>query len=101
MSRESRKVVFINHLDETFTPTASGALSTYIWECCRAAERAECRPWVVTRPSTQPMWDWPQILVVTPPRSPVWTRWHILVRVYRRVTALPRVGQRRWVRKIA
>ena len=42
-------VVFINCTGETFTPTRSGAISTWTWETCRAARKQGIEPWVITR----------------------------------------------------
>jgi glycosyltransferase involved in cell wall biosynthesis len=42
-------VVFINCTGETFTPTRSGAISTWIWEVCREAKKDGMAPWVITR----------------------------------------------------
>jgi len=42
-------VVFINCTGETFTPTKSGAISTWVWEICRAAAKEGAEPWVITR----------------------------------------------------
>ncbi len=42
-------VVFINNSLETFTPTASGAVATHIWECCRSARASGVEPVVISR----------------------------------------------------
>lgn len=57
-------LVLINNSAETFTPTASGAIATFIWECCQAAKTElgnhaasqlarEADPWVITARSSQ------------------------------------------------
>ncbi len=67
-------VVFINYPLETWTPTASGALATIIWQCCRVAEREAggpaALPWVITRGSEAPRFPWAQPLVLDPPPLP-------------------------------
>lgn len=67
-------VVFINHPHETWTPTASGALATIIWQCCRVAERESGSPaglpWVITRGSAAARFPWAQTIVLDPPPLP-------------------------------
>lgn len=52
-------LVLVNNSAETFTPTASGAIATFIWECCQAAKMEpgnhsgtqlarDADPWVIT-----------------------------------------------------
>ena len=65
-------VVFINHPLETWTPTASGALATIIWQCCREAQKSGASelPWVITRGSEAARFPWAQTLVLDPPPLP-------------------------------
>jgi glycosyltransferase involved in cell wall biosynthesis len=63
-------LVFVNYPLETFTPTASGAIATIIWECCRAALMDGASPTVITRSSTTPIFPWPNTLVLEYPSVP-------------------------------
>ncbi len=64
-------VVFINSTGDTFTPTRSGAISTWIWEVCRAASAEGVRPLVITRPSVAASHPWPETVFVDyPPVRP-------------------------------
>lgn len=65
-----KRLVFVNYPLETFTPTASGALATYIWELCRAAARDGVEPLVITRAAAQPFFDWPHVETVDPGPAP-------------------------------
>ena len=60
-------IVFINSTADTFTPTISGALSTWIWEVCQAALRDGSAPLVISRSAREPAWPWgPKVLVDYP-----------------------------------
>ncbi len=65
-------VVFINHPLETWTPTASGALATIIWQCCHVAQKEGQAqlPWVITRGSQAARFPWAQTIVLDPPPLP-------------------------------
>lgn len=60
-------VVFINSASDTFTPTISGALSTWIWEVCNAARRDGFEPWVIARAAREKPWDWPRTILIDYP----------------------------------
>jgi glycosyltransferase involved in cell wall biosynthesis len=86
-------VVFINYSRETFTPTHSGAICTYIWELCRAAARAGASPQVVSLASTQPPYsDVPTHFVAVPadPKSYVPFK---LLRLRRKLTGWQHIRQ--------
>lgn len=51
-------LVFVNAGGETFTPTISGAISTWLWEVCSAARRRGAEPLVITRTAREKPWDW-------------------------------------------
>ncbi len=53
-TRAGRPVVMVNNSLETFTPTSSGAIATWIWEVARAASAAGSPVRVLTRSSGQP-----------------------------------------------
>lgn len=59
-------LVFINNPVETFTPTQSGALATVIWECCRAAQKDGCAPFVITRSVDAEPFAWKNTILAGP-----------------------------------
>jgi len=78
--------VFINHAEETFTPTQSGAIATHIHECSRAAVRQDFDPVVITIRCEAPAFnDVPTIFLDPPwiPRNPFLVK---LLRARRKLT---------------
>ncbi|MGA3170995.1 MAG: glycosyltransferase family 4 protein [Chthoniobacteraceae bacterium] len=63
-------VVFINCAGETFTPTKSGAISTWIWEVCRAAKKEGAEPWVITRTTNAEPHPWRNAVLLEYPWIP-------------------------------
>jgi glycosyltransferase involved in cell wall biosynthesis len=63
-------VVFINCTGETFTPTKSGAISTWIWEICRSAQKEGIEPWVITRTIDAEPHPWPNTILLDYPWIP-------------------------------
>ena len=64
-------VVFINSTGDTFTPTRSGAISTWIWEVCQAASREGVQPLVISRPCEAAPHPWARTVFVDyPPLRP-------------------------------
>ncbi|MEI8194433.1 MAG: glycosyltransferase family 4 protein [Phycisphaerae bacterium] len=70
-------IVLINNSAETFTPTVSGAIATFLWECCSVARAAETAPgegaeaalpWVITRSCTARPYDYPRTIFLDYPR---------------------------------
>jgi len=59
-------MVLINNSSETFTPTVSGAIATWVWECCRA-EPVE-KPWVITRTCEAPAYGHERTIFLEYPR---------------------------------
>jgi glycosyltransferase involved in cell wall biosynthesis len=62
--------VFINHTEETFTPTQSGAIATHIHECCRAAAQQDFEPLVISIRCQAAPFDDVQTVFVDLPRIP-------------------------------
>ncbi len=62
--------VFINCTGETFTPTRSGAISTWHWEVCRAAQRAGVEPWVISRTTNAEPHPWQRTVLLDYPWIP-------------------------------
>ena len=64
------RLVFINCTAETFTPTRSGAISTWLWEVCQVAQRQDIEPWVITRTSPAEPYFYPRAIFVDYPTIP-------------------------------
>ncbi len=79
-------LIFINHPLETFTPTASGALATILWECCRVAQRQGLSPAVITRSSTISRFSWQNTTVLDYPEPPSGGPMLTVLRLQRKVT---------------
>ena len=62
--------VFINCTGETFTPTKSGAISTWVWEMCRSAQKQGVEPWVITRSRDTEPYPWPKTILLEYPWIP-------------------------------
>jgi glycosyltransferase involved in cell wall biosynthesis len=66
-------LIFINNSGETFTPTHSGAIATWIWECCNVAQTAGFQPGVLSRDSDAvnvPNFPWPNSIFIDYPPAP-------------------------------
>jgi glycosyltransferase involved in cell wall biosynthesis len=64
-------IVFINSTGDTFTPTRSGAIGTWIWEVCRAASQEGVRPLVISRTCEAAPHPWSDTVFVDyPPLRP-------------------------------
>lgn len=65
--------IVINNSSETFTPTASGAIATHVWETVNAAHRQGVSVHVVTRQSVEAKYEWPYISFTRPiPKLPTY-----------------------------
>lgn len=95
-----RPVAFVNYTDETFTPTQSGALATYIWECCQASAALGVEPWVVTRSAPAAAFAWPRLIEVQPPAEIGGRVGDYLTRGQRKLLGWPRQRQRQWTRRV-
>ena len=63
-------VVFVNCTSETFTPTHSGAIATFLWELCGVARAQGVFPTVITCPADAEPYPWPETVFVAQPRPP-------------------------------
>ena len=63
-------LVFINCTGETFTPTRSGAISTWNWEVCRAAQRHGVEPWLISRTANAEPHPWNRSVLLDYPWIP-------------------------------
>ena len=87
-------VVLINNSQETFTPTQSGAIATWIWEVVRVADQVGSQPWVVTRDSSAATYPWPRTLAVHYPRDPQSRLQYLVGRADRRLSGHTEFGMR-------
>ena len=62
--------VFINCTAETFTPTRSGGICSWVWEHCRSAQKDGILPWVVTKTSPAEPYPWPKTVLMDYPHIP-------------------------------
>lgn len=94
-------MIFVNYPLETFTPTSSGAIATYIWELCRAARAQGVEPLVITRASPAAMFAWPRTVAVAvpePSRSGLPGIWH---RGRRRLGGWRHLGEAAYAARVA
>jgi glycosyltransferase involved in cell wall biosynthesis len=62
--------IFVNSTGDTFTPTHSGAIATWIWEMCRAGAELGIEPWVITRSSEHAAYPWTRTFEIDYPFPP-------------------------------
>ena len=94
-------LVFVNHPLETFTPTASGALATIIWECCRAANLEGASPTVITRSSAAANFSWPNTLVLEYPAMPINPVLNRALRAQRKLTGWSHLRHKAYAVRVA
>lgn len=63
-------ICFVNNIGETFTPTKSGAIATWIWELCRIAQSEGKLPLVISRSRPETPYDWPRTVFLDYPTLP-------------------------------
>jgi glycosyltransferase involved in cell wall biosynthesis len=95
-------VVFINCTGETFTPTKSGAISTWLWEVCRAAQQQGIEPWVITRSTNAEPYPWPKTVLLDYPWIPQIRGTGIgrLLQMQRRVSGWGHIRQGAYARRV-
>ena len=94
-------VLFINHSDETFTPTHSGAIATHIWECCRAAKAEGDAPTVLSRRSEAAPYEGVETIFVDYPAVPASGIAHKFFRAERRLTGWRHLRQKKYAERVA
>lgn len=62
--------VFINCTAETFTPTRSGGICSWVIGLARVAQKQGITPWVITKASPAPAYEWPKLVQIDYPRMP-------------------------------
>jgi hypothetical protein len=63
----NKELVFINSTGDTFTPTQSGAIATWVWEMCRAAQSFGLEPWVISKSSSADAYPWTRTVLLEYP----------------------------------
>lgn len=97
------ELAIINNSQETFTPTASGAIATWIWELCRAAELKSpgSGPLVVSRSHPNAVeYDWRNRVMIQPVITDVSQLVARGQRVQRRLNGWARPDQWQYARSI-
>jgi glycosyltransferase involved in cell wall biosynthesis len=95
-------VVFINCTGETFTPTKSGAISTWVWEICRAASKEGIQPWVITRGTDAEPHAWPNKVILDYPWIPQMRGTGIgrLLQIQRQISGWGHIRQGAYARRV-
>ena len=62
--------VFINCTAETFTPTRSGGICSWVWGLAQTAQKEGVEPWIITKTSPDKPYEWPKTVLVDYPRMP-------------------------------
>jgi len=95
-------LVFINCTGESFTPTRSGAISTWLWEVCCAARRDGIEPWVITRTVNAEPHPWPRTILLDYPWIPEIRGTGIgrLLRVQKEATGWGHVRQKAYIDRV-
>jgi glycosyltransferase involved in cell wall biosynthesis len=95
-------LVFINCTGETFTPTRSGAICTWIWEVCRAAQREGIEPWVITRSTDQEPHPWSKLIVLDYPWIPQVRGTGIgrVLRIQQQLTGWGHIRQKAYINRV-
>ncbi len=62
--------VFINCTAETFTPTRSGGICSWVRELALAAQKDGIEPWVITKTSSAEPYPWPKTILIDYPPMP-------------------------------
>ena len=73
-------VVFINTTLESFTPTKSGAIGTWIWEVCQAAKRDGVEPLVISLRDDAEPYPWTKAVFLDYPRHDFNEGWKRILR---------------------
>lgn len=95
-------MVFINCTADTFTPTNSGAIGTWIWEVCHAARREGTHPIVISRDRTDTKsYDWEKTILIPYPNVPAIRGMGRLLHLQKRILGWCHVRQDVYVRRVA
>jgi glycosyltransferase involved in cell wall biosynthesis len=95
-----RQIVFINSTSDTFTPTHSGAFSTWIWQLCQCAARQGIEPLVITKTYGVEPYPWKNTVLLDYPNvAPVRGMGRIFD-LEKRLTGWGHPRQRAYIRRI-
>lgn len=94
------KIVFINNSQETFTPTRSGAIATWIWEVSREIRHQGIEPCIVSRSCEAAPYTEFEVSLLPYPESlaPGARRW--LGRLERKLFSYTAIGLRRYAKRV-
>jgi glycosyltransferase involved in cell wall biosynthesis len=94
-------IIFINASGDTFTPTRSGAIGTWIWEVCRAAARDLIEPMVISKAQSARPYAWKQLRLLEFPRVPNGRLPTLAMRAERKLTGWAMFRQGAFARRVA
>ena len=64
-------LTYINWTGDTFTPTQSQSISTWVWEMCKVAQEEDgLEPLVISREATAESYPWPNLVLLKYPWLP-------------------------------
>jgi glycosyltransferase involved in cell wall biosynthesis/GT2 family glycosyltransferase len=100
-SSRVRPVVLVNNTSETFTPTHSGAIATWIWEVCRVAKDEGHNPLVIARndPDHAP-YAWGNKILVDYPRLPKTSLETYVFRMQKKLNGWRNIRQKAFARRM-
>ena len=93
-------LVFINYPLETFTPTQSGAIATWIWECCQAAKQDGCEPTVISQRCAAISYPWSRLILLDYPRLPRQRFFLKVLRAQKKLTGWRHMRQGLYVQRV-
>jgi len=95
-----RQIVFINSTSDTFTPTHSGAFSTWIWELCQCASKHGVEPLVITKTYGIEPYPWKRTVLLEYPKLAPIRGMGRLFEIEKRITGWGHPRQRAYIRGI-
>jgi glycosyltransferase involved in cell wall biosynthesis len=100
MTATTLPVVMVNNSAETFTPSASGAIATWIWELARAAQERGTTVTVVTPPAQAAPYPWPDLRILGPVGRPPGRSTTVAQATVRRLLGWPTLRQWAYARRV-
>ena len=94
-------IVLISSPRGHFSPIASGAIATWLYEVARAAQNEGYAPLVVARHAPYPPYEKIAARFVDYPREPQTPPTLKIARAFRKIGGWPHVGQRTYARRVA
>ena len=95
-----KTLIFVNSTGDTFTPTHSGAIATWIWEMCRAACKLGIEPWVLSRNAPVDGYPWSRTVELSYPYPPRIRGAGRLFGWYDRREGWAHIRQGAWIRRL-